>query len=226
MGIIASEEKYFEAVKSLYPQGIFFEKQFEDKNSDLSKIARCQAKNIYEFKKELNNLWLDSRLETCTEDTIEDYERTLSGIFRSELTLEERKSILLIQSKNKLDIDSLNLITQKYYTANILSINEKLEPSVFGYARFGQTRIFNYRSFIVVMISLTIENPSKKNELEAFLETMFMANKGDQTPTSGTIKSHEFSFTKVGRTNSKNRMSLKLTHDGLTLNRQRSDKSL
>lgn len=177
MGLIATEDKYFEAVKSLYPEGLFFEKQFEDENSDLSKLARSQAKNIYEFKKELKRLWLEARLETCTEDTIEHYEKLLTGIIRNDLNLEERKSILLVQSKNNIDIDTLNLIANKYYTADILSIKEKFDVSAFAHSKFGQTRIFNYRAFCIVMISLIIEDPSKQQELESFFNTMFMANK-------------------------------------------------
>ncbi|MEI0606874.1 DUF2313 domain-containing protein [Brachyspira pulli] len=177
MGLIASKEQYFEAVKSLYPEGLFFERQFENKDSDIYKLVKVQSEMIYNFKKDLNKLWLESRLETCTEDTIEDYERILSGILRPDLTLEERKTILLIQNKNKLNIDSLNTIINKYYSANIIKIDEKIKPSVFGFSRFGNDRIFNYRAFCIIMIYLTIEDPSKKQELEKFLDTIFMANK-------------------------------------------------
>lgn len=177
MGLIATKEQYFNAVKSLYPQGLFFERQFENNNSDIYKLVKVQSEIIYNFKKELNKLWLESRLETCTEDTIEDYERILSGILRPDITLEERKAILLIQNKSKIDIESLNKIINKNYTANILSIDEKIKPSLFGFTKFGQDRIFNYRAFCAVMISLTIDDPSKKQELENFLETMFISNK-------------------------------------------------
>lgn len=177
MGLIATKEIYFEAVKELYPEGSFFKEQFENKDSDFYKLAKAQAQSIYNFKKELNKLWLEARLETCTEETIEHYEKLLTGIIRNDLNLEERKSILLIQSKNSIDIDTLNLIANRYYTADILSIKEKFDVSTFGFSRFGKTRIFNYRAFCLVMISLTIEDASKKEEFESFLETIFMANK-------------------------------------------------
>lgn len=87
MALINNEERYIEAVKELYPEGSFFEEQFADKESDLSNLARAQAKNLYDFRIELNKLWKEARLETCTEDTIADYERVYSGKTNPHLSL-------------------------------------------------------------------------------------------------------------------------------------------
>lgn len=197
--LIQSREKYFEAVKSLYPQGLFFEKQFEDDNSDLSKIAKCQAKNIYELQKEIYKLWLEARLETCTEDTIEDYERIIIGYTTEGLSLFDRKvniicqqnqlikddlstnqiKLILLSMKEKsyMDKDTINEIIKDDYQANIIDIEYKFDCSAFGHAQCGHTQLYNYHAFSVVLISLTIEKEERKKELESFLKTFFTANK-------------------------------------------------
>lgn len=128
MALINSEERYIEAVKELYPEGSFFEEQFADKESDLSNLARAQAKNLYDFRIELNKLWKEARLETCTEDTIADYERVYSGKINPHLSLEERKANLKLVSNQSLQIDwqLINNYINKEYKANILSVDEKI----------------------------------------------------------------------------------------------------
>ena len=50
---IKDKKTYFEAVKSLYPEGLFFESQFENENSDMFKLARLQADMIKKIKLEI-----------------------------------------------------------------------------------------------------------------------------------------------------------------------------
>ena len=177
---IKDKKTYFEAVKSLYPEGLFFESQFENENSDISKLAKLQADMIKKIKLELKKLWLEARLETCTEDTIEDYERIHSKEIRNDLSLEKRKLLILqndlLVSQNPKD--TINNLIKNDYQAEILNINANHKISVFGHASFGHTRLYNYRAFCSVIIKLKkIEDSNKKIELEEFLINLFDANK-------------------------------------------------
>lgn len=179
MALINSEERYIEAVKELYPEGSFFEEQFADKESDLSNLARAQAKNLYDFRIELNKLWKEVRLETCTEDTIADYERVYSGKTNPHLSLEERKANLKLVSNQSLQIDwqLINNYINKEYKANILSVDEKIMPAFFGYSRCGQKRIYDYRAFSLLIISLTIEEINLIDKIENYINQFLLANK-------------------------------------------------
>lgn len=179
MALINSEERYIEAVKELYPEGSFFEEQFADKESDLSNLARAQAKNLYDFRIELNKLWKEARLETCTEDTIADYERVYSGKTNPHLSLEERKANLKLVSNQSLQIDwqLINNYINEEYKANILSVDEKIMPAFFGYSRCGQKRIYDYRAFSLLIISLTIEEINLIDKIENYINQFLLANK-------------------------------------------------
>lgn len=180
MALINSKERYIEAVRELYPEGYFFKEQFEDKESDFFKLSEAQGESIYNFKTELNKLWLESRLETASEDTIADYERVFTGKINASLSLEERK--VLINLKNKINlinkqIGDLNSFLYKKYKANILSIEEKIEPALFSRARFGQNRLYDYRAFSIMFVYLTIDSEDYRQELENYLQTLIIANK-------------------------------------------------
>lgn len=179
MALINSEERYIEAVKELYPEGSFFEEQFADKESDLSNLARAQAKNLYDFRIELNKLWKEARLETCTEDTIADYERVYSGKTNPHLSLEERKANLKLVSNQSLQIDwqLIDNYINEEYKANILSVDEKIMPAFFGYSRCGQKRIYDYRAFSLLIISLTIEEINLIDKIENYINQFLLANK-------------------------------------------------
>ena len=179
MALINNEERYIEAVKELYPEGSFFEEQFADKESDLSNLARAQAKNLYDFRIELNKLWKEARLETCSEDTIADYERVYSGKTNPHLSLEERKANLKLVSNQSLQIDwqLINNYINEEYKANILSVDEKIMPAFFGDSRCGQKRIYDYRAFSLLIISLTIEEINLIDKIENYINQFLLANK-------------------------------------------------
>lgn len=179
MALITNKERYIEAVKELYPEGSFFEEQFNDKESDLSALAKAQAENIYNIKIEFNKLWLEARLETCSEYTIADYERIRTGEIQPNLSLEERKEAIELNSNKvlKIDWERVNEYINEKYKANILSVDEKIMPAFFGETRFGQERIFDYRAFSLIIISLTVENTESENEIEGYISKFLLANK-------------------------------------------------
>lgn len=179
MALITTQERYVEAVKELYPEGSFWEEQFADKNSDLSKLAEAQGKNIYDFKIEMNKLWLEARLDTCTEETIADYERLYGIQSDNNLTLEQRKANLKLSKKQDLQIDwnSIKVFINQEYKANILSVDDKIMPALLPETRCGQTRIYGYSAFSLIIITLTIDDEKLITKIEDYICKFLPANK-------------------------------------------------
>lgn len=183
MGLIANasicasgKERYIEAIKELFPRGKFFDEQFENSESDLSKIVATKGELLYEFKQKMQALWNEARLETCSNETIRDYERTITKVIRDDLTLEERKSILKQYQYGKLDLSMLNAIA-KIYNSQIVNIEYPNKPSVFGLSRFGRTRIVNYKAFNIMYVHAILGENTDKEKFEETITKLIFADK-------------------------------------------------
>lgn len=181
MDLITEKERYNEAVKELYPEGSFWDEQFADKESDLSLLAEAQAETLYNIKIELNKLWLEARLDTCTESTIADYERIYTGKVQPNLSLSERKAALKSVSSTSLrnDWDYIKNHIKEKYNIEILSVDEKIKPAFFPETRCGQDRIYDYRNFSLIIVSIPESpeaNQETMNEIEKDINDLVMAN--------------------------------------------------
>lgn len=175
MGIAATEERYIKAVRELYPRGLFFESEFENNESDLSKLAKIKGKEIYNFKNKMKELSLESVLATCTEKTIADWERVYTQSIRDDLTLTERKILIHNRRAESLNIETLHS-AGSLYDAKIEKIIFPHKPARFGESIFGQTRIFDLRVFSAIYIYASIEDETKKTEFEKSITSIMLAN--------------------------------------------------
>lgn len=187
MALITTKERYIEAVKELYPEGSFWDEQFADKESDLSLLAEAQAETLYNMKIELNKLWLEARLDTCTEDTIADYERAYTKKIQPDLSLAERKNAIKTATNPslKVDWDKEKEYIESAFGVSVLSIEPKIKPAFFPETKCGQNRIYDYRAFAMIIVSLAIPEKSdtfsgEKLELEKeiikYIDGLTMAN--------------------------------------------------
>lgn len=176
MGLIANEKRYIDAIKELYPRGKFFEDEFSNFESDLSKIVEVKGKELYNFKKKIQNLWNEAILDTCSNKTIADYERTITGIIRNDLSLDERKTVLKQYQYGKLDLSMLEGIA-KIYNAKILKVEYPYLPSLFGLSRFGRTRIINYKAFNVIYVYAILNENANKEKFEEGINKIMFADK-------------------------------------------------
>lgn len=77
----------------------------------------------------------------------------------------------------QIDWQLINNYINKEYKANILSVDEKIMPAFFGYSRCGQKRIYDYRAFSLLIISLTIEEINLIDKIENYINQFLLANK-------------------------------------------------
>lgn len=175
MGIVATENRYVNAVRELFPKGSFFEAEFENQESDLSRLVKLKGKEIYNFKNKMKELSLEAVLTTCTEKTIADWERVYTNDIRDDLSLPERKILIQNHRNNILDIETLNTAAS-LYDAKIEKIVYPIRPSRFGVSRFGQTRIFDLKVLNVVYIYASIARDEKKELFQKAITSIMLAN--------------------------------------------------
>lgn len=180
MALISSKERYIEAVKELYPEGSFWDEQFADKESDLSKLAEAQAETLYNIKIELNKLWNEARLDTCTEDTIADYERIYTKTIQPNLSLAERKAAIKSASNPLLiiDWDFVKKYIESEFKVEVLSIEPKIKPAFFPETRCGQNRIYDCRAFSLIIVSLSMKEKDAdiEEKIIKYIDALIMAN--------------------------------------------------
>ena len=75
MGVAASAE-YESAIKKLFPQGEYWDRQFADPESDVSLFCKAKAPELFKFRKRMEALQNESFVET-TEELVADWERVL-----------------------------------------------------------------------------------------------------------------------------------------------------
>lgn len=173
MGLITNAKRYIEAVRELFPKGSFFDNEFSNNESDLSKLSEVKGKEIYNFKKNIEALWKEARLETCSEKTISDYERIYALKKRDDLTLSERKQIIKNKRTEVLNIDFVKS-TASLFNATIRELKYPHRPAIFGESRFGKTRIFDLKVFNVIYIYARIVDEDKLEAFENETKKMMM----------------------------------------------------
>lgn len=77
----------------------------------------------------------------------------------------------------QIDWQLINNYINEEYKANILSVDEKIMPAFFGDSRCGQKRIYDYRAFSLLIISLTIEEINLIDKIENYINQFLLANK-------------------------------------------------
>jgi hypothetical protein len=136
MGITAAaESSYSEAVRGLFPQGEYWQRQFADPESDASLFCKAKTQEIIRFRNRMHDLLLESDYRTAVE-TIGDWERVLLGYTNAHLPLEERREILGAQKGTIINRIVISNIAQKHGLA-LADIVFPFKPSFFGFSEFG-----------------------------------------------------------------------------------------
>jgi len=177
MGIAAaSEARYENAIKKLFPQGDYWDEQFADPESDTSLFVKAKAAELKRFRKRMGALLDEGRPESAAE-LISDWERVLlNGVFSS-LDINRRR--LQLQSKNDLELNRAGL--QKIaavFGLNIHDVAVPCRPRCFGFARFARERIGGFLAFFAVRIAVTAGigvSQSAKAEFEEAVRNRLLA---------------------------------------------------
>jgi len=145
MGIAAATKKdYSEAVRGLFPQGEYWQRQFADPESDASLFCKAKAQEIIRFRNRMRDLLLESDYRTAVE-TIGDWERVLLGYTNAHLPLEERRKILSSEKNSIINRIAISNIAQKH-GLSLVDIIFPFKTSFFGFSQFCYS-IFSHPVF-------------------------------------------------------------------------------
>jgi len=165
MGItIASEAEYSKAIRDMFPKGEYWNKQFEDPESDCSLFCKAKTAELIRFKNRMADLQAESVMQTA-EETIEDWERIILNKKNNSLNLQQRRSLLNNYYKENITVESIKQIG-RIYGITVTDIVFPFKPAFFGFSSFGQTRIAGPAAFSLLFINIAQDERSAPFEKE------------------------------------------------------------
>ncbi|GMO64737.1 MAG: hypothetical protein Ta2A_12520 [Treponemataceae bacterium] len=174
MGIsVASENQYASSLRSLFPQGKYWDEQFADNTSDCSLFCKAKTSELIILRTRMKALFLESSYETAVE-TIDDWERELLGYTNTTLPIDERREKINEQQHQSVNRTVLNKIAAGY-GLHIANIAFPFPPSFFGFAHFALEPIANGAGFSVLWIYVQIIDAQLKTEMENYVQDLLTA---------------------------------------------------
>jgi hypothetical protein len=161
---IQTPEQYEDSLRKLFPRGEYWDKQFADPQSDCSLFCRAKLGEFIRFRGRMSNLQDESVLNTAAE-TLDEWERIITGTFTHGQAPEERRALLLSERDANSSITGIKKIGE-IYGINIKDITFPFRSAFFGFSRFGTDPISGPASFSAVFIYGTIENDLAKKIFE------------------------------------------------------------
>jgi len=152
MGIVASKDQYEQAIRRLFPQGAWWEEQLADPQSDISLWAQAKAQELYRFRRRMEVLFAESKIDT-TDELIAEWERVLLGEATAGKGLDERRRHLRSRENEKLNRAALDSIAERFGLV-LRDVSFPYRPGLFGHARMASERIGGFAAFSVVLFSV------------------------------------------------------------------------
>ncbi|MCL2374135.1 MAG: YmfQ family protein [Treponema sp.] len=175
MGIAsASLEQYETAVKKLFPQGQYWDRQFADPQSDVSLFAKAKAAEIFRFRHRMGELHDESRIETSAE-LLGDWERVLLGAIHHGLDTEQRRGLLLAASVGNFNVDAIKK-TGRVFGITVTDVRFPYRPAFFGHSRFGIDPIASPAAFSVLFVCASQAQESVRHEFEKQLLSTILSS--------------------------------------------------
>jgi hypothetical protein len=175
---IQTPEQYEASLRKLFPRGTFWDRQFADPGSDCSLFCKTKIDAFIRFRKRMSDLFDESILSTAGE-TLDDWERVITGSIRRGLEPEERKALLLPYKNSSLN----NTVIKEIgclYGIGITDIVFPFRPAFFGFSRFGTVRAAGPAAYSMLYIhAMPLDSIGNNINWELFrthLETGVLAN--------------------------------------------------
>lgn len=172
--LVHNTTEYKEAIRKLFPYGVYWDAQFDDPESDLSKWIEEQAEELYRFKNRFPFLIQEATPKTA-DTMIDDWERVLLGAVYTDLPLDLRRKLLLTKRRGHINLSVLEEVAG-LYAAKIKRVYYPYRSAFFGHTRIGINRMCTPASFSVLFIKAEIENPASKAEFERTIRETLLAN--------------------------------------------------
>jgi hypothetical protein len=167
---VRTPDEYAVALRRLFPRGDYWDRQFADPESDCALFCKAKTEEFIRFRGRMADLQNESAIQTADE-TIEDWERVITGAATSGLGLDERRALLVSQRNGNVTIGALNEIGQMY-GVTITDITFPFRPAFFGFSHFAIDRIAGPAAFSVVFI---FANPQPEESVRERFESQITA---------------------------------------------------
>ena len=155
MGInIASKRTYQESLRKLFPRGPYWDKQFDDPQSDCSVFNKAKAGLIINIRKRMSDLLKECIVQSANE-TLDCWERVLTGAITYGLDPDEKRALLTSQIAGCISLEVLQN-TAAMYGWTITNIRFPFRSAFFGFSHFGHNRITSPASFSVIYVYANI----------------------------------------------------------------------
>jgi uncharacterized protein YmfQ (DUF2313 family) len=165
MGIkVAGEKDYSNSIRGLFPQGEYWDRQFENPESDASLFCKAKAPEIVRLRKRMGNLLEERNCQTAVE-TLGDWERVMLGHTNAQLPIEERIKILgasNVQIINRMAIENI----AKMHGFILKDIQFPYRPAFFGFSRFGLDPIASPAAWQMIFFHVLAQG--NDDQVEAF----------------------------------------------------------
>ncbi len=172
MGVAAAAE-YEAAIKKLFPQGEYWDRQFADPESDASLFCKAKLPELVKFRRRMEALQCESFTET-TEELIADWERVLLDSVFPKLSLVQRRLQLSVMWNVRLNRAALQKIAGMF-GLTIAGVYFPYRSGFFGFSRFRDSYIGSPAVFSV--LSLTVQQEGFRAKSWALIKADYPAKK-------------------------------------------------
>ena len=162
------------AVRKLFPQGDYWDRQFADPESDVSLFCEAKADYIVRLKNRAFDLRAESVIQTATE-TLDDWERVLRGVATIGLDIKTRRALLAASRTESITVEAIKKIGAAY-GVSITRVTLPFRPGFFGHSRFGVDRISSPAAFSVLFVYASQPDETTREEFESQMAASILSN--------------------------------------------------
>jgi len=167
-------EAYQNSMRKLFPRGPYWDRQFEDPQSDCSLFCKAKASLLVRVKKRMSDLQKESVIQTA-EETLDNWESMLLGKTNLELDNARRKAILIASKAGNFNVETIREIG-RMYGITIADITIPFRPAFFGHSCFGIDPIASPAAFSVLFIYASQPDVEIREEFENQLVSRVLSN--------------------------------------------------
>jgi uncharacterized protein YmfQ (DUF2313 family) len=175
MGLtVHTPEQYEAALRKLFPRGPYWDRQFADPQSDCSLFCRAKLDALIRFRSRMSDLQNESAIQSAAE-TIDDWERVITGTINTGLPAEQRRALLIASSAGNVSVAAIKELALMY-GITITDIQFPFRSAFFGFSRFGVDRVTSPAAFSVVFIYAVRSDGDTQPEFERIITGRLLAN--------------------------------------------------
>jgi hypothetical protein len=165
MGIkVHAPEQYEASLRKLFPRGSYWDRQFADPHSDCALFCKAKTAELVRLRNRMSSLHDESMIATALE-TLEDWERVVTGSVTPRLDADERRTLLMAEKRGRINPGLIKEIG-RMYGMEISKIEFPFRPAFFGFSRFGLERAASPASFSAIYIHAAIGQKTARSLFE------------------------------------------------------------